>query len=119
MQYSGVHTLMKMGTPTIILRLLESNPAIPDLCYVDADLYFYSDPEVLFTEMGDGAVLVHEHRYSSDLASLESTCGRFNVGLLQFKQHPDALTVLRWWRAEVAPATSHRAIRWTVPPTPC
>ncbi|MBP7579461.1 MAG: FkbM family methyltransferase [Vogesella sp.] len=86
-------------TPTIILRLLESNPAIPDLCYVDADLYFYSDPEVLFTEMGDGAVLVHEHRYSSDLASLESTCGRFNVGLLQFKQHPDALTVLRWWRA--------------------
>src|SRR5688500_636594 len=32
--------------------------------YIDADLYFFSNPNVLVDEMGDNAVLITEHRYS-------------------------------------------------------
>ncbi|AZN35789.1 FkbM family methyltransferase [Iodobacter ciconiae] len=86
-------------TPTIILRLLERNPSIPALTYLDADLYFYSDPELIFAEMGEASVLIHEHRFSPELEYLQPQAGRFNVGLLSFSQHDEALSVLKWWRA--------------------
>lgn len=86
-------------TPTIILRLLERNPAIKQITYLDADLFFYSDPEPVFTEMGDAPVLIHEHRFPAELAYLQPQAGRFNVGLLSFCQNDQAFSVLKWWRA--------------------
>ncbi len=90
-------------TPTIILRVLERNPEIDVLTYLDADLFFFSSPEPIYQELGSSQVLIHEHRFSPRHAHLEKN-GRFNVGLLCFRNSEAGLEVVRWWR--------ERCIEW-------
>jgi len=85
-------------TPTVILRLLERNPEVDILTYLDADLYFFSSPEPIFEELGTGSVLVHEHRFTPEFEKKFLVNGRFNVGLLCFKRDSRGLQVLQWWR---------------------
>lgn len=85
------------STPTIILRLLERHPEIDVLTYVDADMFCYGSTEPVIEELGKGSVLIHEHRFTADLAHLERF-GRFNVGLLVFRRDEISFEVLRWWR---------------------
>jgi hypothetical protein len=83
-------------TPTIILRILEQHPSVDTLIYVDADLYFYNSAETLIHEMASNAVLIHEHRFSKHIPYL--SVGRFNVGLLCFKNDDRGIEVLTGWR---------------------
>ena len=85
-------------TPTIILRILERNRRIDLLTYLDADLFFFSSPQPIFDELGESSILIHEHRFSPSQAHLAPHNGRFNVGLLSFRQDPQGLQALRWWR---------------------
>jgi FkbM family methyltransferase len=91
------------ATPTILLRLLERNPYIDVLTYLDADLYFYSSPNPIFEELGNQSVLIHEHRFSPSLRHLEIH-GKYNVGLLCFRNDANGIVVLNWWR--------ERCIEW-------
>jgi hypothetical protein len=91
-------------TPTIILRLLDRVPVDEPLVYLDADLFFFSPSDPLLEELEGHSVLIHEHRYSPGLAHLEAESGRFNVGLLGFRNDAQARTVLAWWR--------ERCIEW-------
>jgi hypothetical protein len=69
--------------------------------YLDADLFFFRDPRLLFEELDDGGnILVHEHRYSPDRAHFEPTSGRFNVGLVAFRVGPEARACAQRWRAQ-------------------
>ena len=85
-------------TPTVILKILENNPHIQTLTYLDADLYFYSSPDPIWNELQDYSVMIHEHRFSPEQKSLE-VYGKYNVGLLIFKNDQRARSVLQWWRA--------------------
>ncbi len=84
--------------PTIILRLLERHPEIDILTYVDADLFFFSSPEPIFQELGSQSVLIHEHRYSPSEAYKAPVYGKYNVGMLCFRNDKNGLQVLNWWR---------------------
>lgn len=65
--------------------------------YVDADLYFFSDPRVLVDEMGDKSVLITEHRYTKKYdQSVKS--GIYCVQFVTFKNTVDGMKVLSWWR---------------------
>lgn len=69
-----------------------------DACtYIDADLCFYADPQVLLDEMGDNAVLITEHRYTSyyDQSRLN---GKYCVQFITFHNNVYGLRVLNWWR---------------------
>ncbi len=90
-------------TPTIILKILEDNPNIDTLTYLDADLFFFSSPDPIFEEFGNNAVLIHEHRFSPTLMHLEQF-GKYNVGLLSFRNDSKGLEALKWWR--------ERCIEW-------
>jgi tetratricopeptide (TPR) repeat protein len=85
------------ATPSIILRILERHPEIEILTYIDSDLYFYSSPTPIFDELGNRSVLIHGHRFPPRLLHLEEY-GKYNVGLLCFRQNDAALEVLHWWR---------------------
>jgi len=87
------------STPTIILRLLESHSNIDSLTYLDADLFFYSSPQPIFDEMLGKSVLIHEHRFSEDQKQ-SIVYGKYNVGLLAFRNDDKALSVLRHWREQ-------------------
>lgn len=85
-------------TPCLLRHLLDAHPEIDLLTYLDADLYFFSDPAPIPRELGRGSVLVAAHRYppwQDDAARY----GRFNVGVLVFRADPRARACLDWWRA--------------------
>ncbi|MCU7513955.1 MAG: glycosyltransferase, partial [Ignavibacteria bacterium] len=86
-------------TPTIIQRILQNNPGIDVLTYLDADLFFYSDPQVIMNELGDASVLIHSHRFPPRLKHLE-IYGKYNVGLLVFRNNEDGVRILNWWRGK-------------------
>jgi hypothetical protein len=65
--------------------------------YLDSDLYFYADPEPVFTALGAGSVLVIEHRYPAALQDLDRF-GRFNVGWLTFRGDSRGRACLAWWK---------------------
>lgn len=84
-------------TPTVLLRVFDMHPGIETLTYLDADLYFYSSPDPIFEEFAGHSVLIHGHRFSPSLMPLE-VHGKYNVGLLCFRNDDRGNEVLRWWR---------------------
>lgn len=70
---------------------------LPHCTYIDADLYFYSDPSVLIEEMGDHAILITEHRYSPQYEK-SILAGKYCVQFITFKNNSDGMKALKWWR---------------------
>jgi hypothetical protein len=71
--------------------------------YIDADLLFFEDPQVLVEELGDNSVLITEHRYSKRYMHLIKS-GIYCVQFVTFRNTPEGMTVLKWWR--------ERCIEW-------
>lgn len=89
-------------TPSVISHVLKYFNA--DNCtYIDADLFFYSNPEALISELAGTkkSVLITEHRYSL-LPQLyeEKRSGRFCVQFMTFLNEPQSLAVLDTWRRQ-------------------
>ncbi len=70
-----------------------------EICtYLDADLYFFSNPTVLIDEMDiNDSVLITEHRYSSEYDQ-SLTSGIYCVQFMTFKNDENGMRVLNWWR---------------------
>jgi len=89
-------------TPSIVSYIL-NNYDVPHCTYVDADLYFYSDPSVLVSEMEENSksVLITEHRFSI-LPKLygEKRAGRFCVQFITFLKEEKSIQVLERWRKQ-------------------
>jgi hypothetical protein len=87
-------------TPSIISYVFK-NSDVADCTYIDSDLIFYSDPEVLLSELDEFKknVLITEHRFSY-LPRLyeEKRAGRFCVQLLTFRNEESSLIILEKWR---------------------
>ncbi len=84
-------------TPSWPLFLLNRNPEIGRITYLDADLMFSSSPDPIFREFGDKSVLIVGHRFPDRLRHME-IYGIYNVGLLSFVNDPRGRESLRWWR---------------------
>lgn len=86
------------STSHIILYALERFD-LPDVTYVDADIYFFSDPAPLHAELAvsGGSVLITEHRYTPRY-DRSSDCGRYCVQFITFVRNEYGLKALRWWR---------------------
>lgn len=83
-------------TPSTILFCIEKYN-LPHCTYIDADMYFYSDPSVLVEEMGQHDVLITDHRYTSRYDQ-SAKSGRYCVQFVTFKNNNRGLNVLNWWR---------------------
>ena len=90
-------------TPSLPQWVLNHDPNVDLITYVDSDLYFFSDPEPIFQEMSDRSIAIIPHRFSPRLRWMERT-GIYNVGWLSFRRDADALACLTWWR--------NRCIEW-------
>lgn len=83
-------------TSSTILYAIQ-NFKLDHCTYIDADMYFYSDPGILIDEMKGKSVLITEHRYSpSYVRSKES--GLYCVQFVTFLNDECGLKVLQWWR---------------------
>jgi len=83
-------------TPSTIKYSIETYDL--DSCtYLDADLYFFDNPEVLIEEMEDESVLITEHRYTPEYDQ-SATSGIYCVQFMTFKNDENGMKVLNWWR---------------------
>lgn len=89
-------------TPSTIFYVLK-NFAVPSCTYIDADLYFFSDPKILIEELGEKSVSIIEHRYTPKYDQSKNS-GKYCVQFMTFKNDEDGLEVLKWWR--------ERCIEW-------
>lgn len=82
-------------TPSVIKYSIETYNL--DSCtYLDADLYFFSNPAVLIDEMGYNSVLITPHRYTKKYDQ-SKTSGIYCVQFMTFKNTQSGMKVLNWW----------------------
>jgi hypothetical protein len=89
-------------TPSIILFCI-AKYNLPSCTYIDADMIFYHDPSILLEEMGQQSILLTEHKYTKDYDQSKKS-GIYCVQFMCFKQTPDGMKALTWWR--------ERCIEW-------
>lgn len=85
-------------TPSLPLYILRKNPELDTITYLDADLYFYSDPAILYEEFGNKSIFITEHFYTAKYRKYEEMYGKYNVQFLIFRNDNNALKCLEWWR---------------------
>ncbi len=73
---------------------------IPDnaqLTYLDADMMFFSDPQIIFDEIGDNSIGIIPHRFTpQNRARLEKN-GRFNVSWVTAKNNAIGRECISLW----------------------
>ncbi len=84
------------STPSTIRYVLK-NFKVEHCVYVDADLCFFGNPQILLDEMGDKSVLVTPHNYA-DGYDQSAVCGKYCVQFMFFRNNAQGLEVLEWWR---------------------
>lgn len=68
------------------------------ITYLDSDLYFYADPQILFDELDGESVIITPHNYTPKYDQ-SATSGRYCVQFMYFKNDEGGNKVLEWWRA--------------------
>ena len=86
-------------TPCVPLHVFKTHPEVQRLTYVDADVFFFADPQPVLDEIGDHVVGLIEHRFPPELAD-RAQYGRFDVGWLTFRRDPIAIKCLETWREQ-------------------
>jgi hypothetical protein len=74
---------------------MENNKKCVSVMYIDADIIFHKDVKILYEAFGDKDVGIFRHRFLKD--DEESTYGKFNVGVVYFKNSTEGRHVLHWW----------------------
>lgn len=64
--------------------------------YIDADIYFYANPDILIEEMKDKSVLITEHRFSENNKK-HIVNGKYCVQFITFKNTTQGMQVLNDW----------------------
>lgn len=88
-------------TPVIIEYVLR-HFSVDSCTYIDADLYFFSDPQVLFDEIKgtDDNIIITEHRFSHSLKDKRylRRSGKYCVEFNYFDRSDRAKKALDWWK---------------------
>ena len=88
-------------TPIIVEYVLD-NYNVESCTYLDSDLYFYSNPSVLFEEINtsNSDVVVVEHRFDNTKfgKKLEKRNGKYCVEFNYFSNNSNARNALTWWK---------------------
>jgi hypothetical protein len=87
-------------TTPLLRHVIAQQPPGTVVSYVDADVRFFSDPSVVLGEIGDGSIYVHEHDFAPEHAELQMVSGRFNVGLVAFRNNEESRICLEKWSAQ-------------------
>ena len=84
-------------TPSTALYVLNTEPHVDAITYLDADLMFFASPEPIFAEAKDASILLTEHRYLPEFNQSRDS-GIYNVQFMTFRRNSEGLRALNWWR---------------------
>jgi len=87
-------------TPFCFQAVFDRDAGVKRVTYLDADLFFFDNPQILLSELDAAAkhVLITEHAYAPEHNRLLSLSGRFCVQFLTFRRTAEAAKVMRWWQ---------------------
>ena len=86
-------------TPVTTLFTLE-NFKVPEVTYIDSDLFFFDKPSIVLNEFRNSGkdVMITRHNYTPQYDQT-AISGVYCVQFMTFKNNPNALHILKWWRA--------------------
>ena len=80
-------------------HVLQTNPAIDFITYLDADLLFYSSVEPIYEEIGSNSIAIIEHRFTPRLKKWEVN-GIYCVEWVSFRRDEEGMACLFRWREQ-------------------
>ena len=83
-------------SPYLPLYILNQFPKVERITTMDADLYFFNDPNIILNSYASASVLITPHHFSSELKHLE-VYGKYNVSFQSFKKDKNGLECLNHW----------------------
>ena len=87
-------------SPCFPLFLLKKIPTLKWICSLDADIYFYDNPQVIFNDFEDNySILITPHKFTKELLAREKY-GVYNVSFQAFKNNDIGLKCLDTWRSQ-------------------
>jgi hypothetical protein len=84
------------STPAICKYVLGNYSTVTEIVYLDADLFFFQSPEILFTEIGESSISIIPHRFNF-LNYFRNIYGYYNVGWVSFKRDRNGIGCLNKW----------------------
>ena len=78
---------------------LMKNNNIEHIVYIDSDIYFYDDIDIFYKEIGNRSVGIIRHRQIPE--DMNSGDGKYNVGIVYFKNDNVGKYCLNWWKDAV------------------
>ena len=82
-------------TPHIVDYVLKKHET-NHVTYLDADLYFYNDPNIILNELENNSVLITEHRHFPPVKNHPS--GKYCVQFIPFVNDEYGNKVISWWK---------------------
>jgi hypothetical protein len=92
------------SSPFLVKFAIEEVAEGDIVVYLDADLFFFENPQAVFDELADGSIGIIRHNYPNNRQRLATKYGTFNVGLVVFRNDAEGGRVLDWW--------AERCIEW-------
>ncbi len=89
--------------PALLEMVFKLNKNIDLLTYLDADLYFFSNPAPIFKEISKASVGIIPHDFAPRFQYRKKN-GIYNVGWVTFRRDKNGLACLKWWK--------ERCIEW-------
>jgi len=89
-------------TPQIFTFVKTAFPKIDHLTYLDADLFFYADPQILINDFfnSPARVQITDHHYAPEYEYYAELSGRFCVQFLTFKFDGSNNEILELWQKQ-------------------
>ena len=70
-----------------------------DVAYIDADIYLYEDIQLMYNEINNKSVGLIRHRHIDE--GINTIDGKYNVGIVYFKNDVIGRHCLDWWKDAV------------------
>ncbi len=83
-------------SPAVCNYVINQFDFIDSITYLDADLYFFSDPKKVFDEIENKSIAIIEHRFHWT-TKRQIIYGKFNVGWVTFKNDREGKKCLKQW----------------------
>jgi hypothetical protein len=93
-----------------IETILNKYPDVMRVTFMDSDLYFWGDPEMIFKEHPNCSVLLsREEKYKPEwkpyfIKRITKITGEYNSGFISFKRDEMGISCLKWWKEKTIEA---------------
>jgi hypothetical protein len=96
--HRSFHEYCWTSKAVFLYYVLKKYPDAEYFAHLDADLYFYSNPEEIFNENPSASLYITHHRNSKMFESTYELTGIYNTGFVGCRNDRDALDAVKQWK---------------------